>query len=200
MATKVTIELTIGIPSAVVLYSVLGYGGAFNGGTKCSPKPVIDLDTSGSGSLTVPVLEWSTTNRYEDADALPVASRPAWFCALRAGASPVESKKLVRDPANLDVQFSQIGGATHAVKFIVVGANPLLTLAPAIDAEIVVGLRKSGGGIQYVIQGTHDGFPNYTVLINGRSVYAWDCVANSQDPSALGPPMDQTVSTGWKNL
>ena len=200
MPTKVTLELTIGIPSVVVLYSVLGYGGAFNGGTKCSPKPVVDLDMSGAGSMTVPALEWSMTHKYKDEDAVAIVGRPEWFRSLRSGASPIESKGLTRDAANLDVQFSHIEGATHAVKFLVVGANPLLTLAPAIDAEIVVGLRKAGAGIQYIVNGKHDGFPNYTLLINGMSVYSWDCTAKSQDPSALGPPMDQSVDTGWKSL
>jgi hypothetical protein len=200
MPTNVAIELSIGIPSAVVLYSVLGYGGAFSGGTKCNPKPTIDLDKAGAASMTVPTLAWATTKRYDEGDAVVVAGKPDWFRSLRSGAAELESKQLARAPDNLDVQFSQVTGASHAVKFTVAGPNPLLSLAPAIDAEIVVGLRKVGTVIEYIVEGKHDGFPNYTLLINGKTVYSWDCVANAEDPSALGPPMDQTVSTGWKQL
>lgn len=200
MTTNVTIELMIGIPSAAVLYRVLGYGGAFSGGTKCSPRSIVDLDKLGSNSLTVPALEWALTKKYNDSDAPAISGKPDWFRSLRSGAAETESKQLAREPDNLDVQFSQLGGATHAVKFIVAGPNPLLSFAPAIDAEILVGLRETMGRIEYAVEGKHDGFPNYMVFINGTTVYSWDCVANSQDPSALGPPMDQIVDTGWRTL
>lgn len=149
----VTIELSIGIPSDAVLYSVLGYGGAFNGGVKCKPGATVDLDKAGSASMTVGGLAWSTTNQYEETDALAVAGKPDWFRLIRNGAAPINSKQLQRTSANLDIQFIQFAGATHAVKLIVVGPNPLLTLAPAIDAEIVVGLRKAGGSTEYTVQG-----------------------------------------------
>ncbi|MDN8616291.1 hypothetical protein [Variovorax ginsengisoli] len=200
MPTNVTIELSIGIPSAVVLYSLLGYGGAFNGGTKCNPKPTVDLDKAGSVSMTVPALTWSTTKRYDEADAIVVAGKPDWYRSLRSGAPERESQQLVRAPENLDVQFSQIADATHAVKFVVNGPNPLLSLAPGINAEIVVGLRKTATAIEYIVKGDHDGFPNYTLLLNGKTVYAWNCVDNGETPLALRPPMDQSVDTGWKQL
>ncbi|RYF43521.1 MAG: hypothetical protein EOO38_18760 [Cytophagaceae bacterium] len=201
MPTNVTIELIIGIPSAAVLYSVLHYGGAFSGGTKCSPKPTVDLDRAGAGSMTVPALAWATTNRYNESDALVVAGKPDWFRALKDGAAETESNQLARTPGNLDVEFVALNGASHAVRFFVEGPNPLLSLAPAINAEIVVGLRKTATGkIDYSIEGKHDGFPNYTLSINGTAVYFWDCVAKNEDPSALGPPMDQVISLGWKSL
>jgi hypothetical protein len=160
MTTNVTIGLRIGILSAAVLCSVLCYGGAFSGGTKCSPRSTVDLDKSGSNSLTVPAPKWAMTKKYNDGDALAVSGKPDWFRSLRSGAAETEVKQLTRKPDNLDIQFSQIGGAIHAVKFIVAGPNPLLSLAPAIDAEIVVGLREEIGRIEYAVQGKHDGFPN----------------------------------------
>jgi len=148
----------------------------------------------------VPLLAWGTTYKYKDSDALAVTNKPDWYCTLRSGATPIDSGTLERDEANLNVQFAQMDDATHAVKFTVVGANPLLALAPAIDADIVVGLRKAADRIQFAVTGKHDGFPNFTLQINGKTVYAWDCVANGEDPSALGPPMDQSVDTGWTTL
>lgn len=200
MPTIVSVEMTVFIPSEVVLYSVLGYGGAFNGGTKCSPKAVLDLDKLGASSMTVGPLAWGTTHRYDPANAVAVAGKPDWYRALRGGASAIESQQLQRTEANLNVAFAQLAGATHAVKFFIEGANPLLTLAPAIDAEIVVGFRKAGGGVQFAASGEHDGFPNYTLKIANKQVYAWDCVTKGEDPSALRPPMDQVVNTGWKTL
>jgi len=149
--------------------------------------------------MSVPALVWAVTKRYDEGDAVAVPTMPDWFRSLRAGAQELESGQLARAPENLNVKFSKIADATHAVEFLVDGKNPLLT-APAINAEIVVGLRKAASGIEYIVKGEHDGFPNYTIVINGKSVYGWECVANGETPFALSPPMDQTVDSGWKKL
>jgi hypothetical protein len=201
--TNVIVKLTIGIPSAVVLYRdpLFGAGGAFNGGTKCAPAPIVDLDKQGAAALTMPPLGWGTTNRYEDADAVLITGKPDWYRSLRSGATPTATATLARSPDNLEVQWTQLTGATHALKFTVNGRNPLLPeVAPDIDAEIIVGLRKQGGGIQFAIDGKHDGFPNYTLEINGKQVYFWDCVARGQDPSDLADIILQKVKVGWTTL
>lgn len=177
MPINVAIELSIGIPSAVVLYSVLGYGGAFSGGTKCNPKPTIDLDKAGAASMTVPTLAWATTKRYNEGDAVVVAGKPDWFRSLRSGATELESKQLARAPDNLDVQFSQVTGATHAVKFTVAGPNPLLSLAPAIDAEIVVWLRKAGTFSKHRVQ-----------LVKARAGLSTGGVAHATQTATVGNP------------
>jgi hypothetical protein len=201
--TNVTVKLAIGIPSAGVLYRdpIFGAGGAFNGGTKCAPAPVVDLDKQGAAALTIPPLGWEITHRYQDADALLVRGKPDWYRSLRPGATPTETATLARSPDNLEVQWAQLAGATHALKFTVNGTNPLLPeIAPDIDAAIIVGLRKQGGGIQYSVDGKHDGFPNYTLEINGKRVYLWDCVASGQDPSNLADLLGQAVKIGWTTL
>lgn len=200
MPTLVTIQLTIGIPSEIVLYQIAGFGDAFSGGMKCNPKPTINLDKSGAASMTVPALAWSVTASYADTDALPMPGKPTWYRSLRASALPKARKALERKPDNLEVKFAQMAGATHAVEFIVAGANPLLTVAPTIDAVITVGLCKAGGGIEYAVKGDHDGFPDFTLTINGKAVYAWDCVARGEGPFALAAPMDQAVNIGWQKL
>lgn len=200
MPTLVTIQLTIGIPSEIVLYQVLGFGDAFSGGTKCKPQATVDLDKSGAASVSVGTLAWSATSSYADTDALSMSGKPAWYRSLRPGAIPKASKALERKPDNLEVKFTQLPGATHAVQFIVAGANPLLTPAPSIDAVITVGLRMAGAAIEYAVKGGHDGFPDYTLTINGRNVYRWDCVAEKESPLALVAPMDRTVNIGWQRL
>ncbi|EJL23950.1 DUF3238 domain-containing protein [Novosphingobium sp. AP12] len=194
------IKLVVGIPSPAVQFYFAGIGGTFNGGVKCSPSPKIDLDVAGADSFSFPTLTWGTTHAYEDGDAPIVAGKPDWFRNLNAGAKPTESEQLARTPANLNAEFVAFAGASHAVKFWVVGANPLLALAPAIDADIIVGLRKAGTKVQFAVSGAHDGFPNYTLSIGGKTVYSWDCVTHGETPSALKPPMDQSISLDWQDL
>lgn len=200
MPTPVAIELEIRIPSNAVYYPIAGFGGAFNGGIKCKPKSTIDLDISGAASLQVPVPSWGMTHSYDENETLIVPGKPDWFRDLKANATPNESEQLERTPANLNAKFTSMDGATHAVLFEAVGANPLLLIAPAIDATIKVGLRKSGGSIQYAISASHDGFPDYTVRIDGESVYFHDCVAAGETPLALGPPEDIQATVPWTSL
>lgn len=200
MPTIAAVNLTIGIPGEIVLYQIVGFGDAFSAGMKCSPKATVDLDKTGAASMTVTALTWSLTRSYADTDALPVPGKPDWYRTLRAGAQPKAGKALERTPDNLDVKFAGVAGASHGVEFIVDGANPLLAIASPINAEITVGLRKGAHGIEYTVEGDHDGFPDYTLTINGRTVYSWDCVARGQSPLSLAVPMDQAVSIAWKVL
>jgi len=200
LAQEITVKLTVFIPSDAVTYSVLGYGGTFNGGVKCAPEPKIDLDVSGPGSLVFPTPSWGTTREYLDSDSLPVSGKPDWYRALKAGAAVQAEERLERTTDNLNATFAPPAGATHGVFFKVVGANPLLTLAPAIDAEITVGLRKRGSAVEYMVAGEHDGFPSYVLTLNGKEVYNHDCVAKGETPSALKPWMDISANIGWTRL
>jgi len=200
MTAIVIVKLIVFIPSEAVTYSVLGYGGTFNGGVKCEPEPRIDLDIVGSASLSFTNPEWGETHEYEDDDAVQVGGKPDWYRSLKVGATAVNTKRLKRTVDNLNTSFATPDGATHGVFFKVVGANPLLSLAPAIDAEITVGFRKSGSHIQFMISGKHDGFPNYSLTLNEAEVYSHDCVAKNETPSALKPWMDYSVNKGWTSL
>lgn len=195
MATPIALKLTIGIPSEAVYYALY----TFSGGMKCSPNPTVDLDKTGASSLTLPALVWSTTHQYENADALKVEGKPDWFRSLRTGAKPTKSATLQRNAENLDVQFVQLAGAKHAVKFYVNGGNPLLLSGtPDIDANITVGLRNVQGFIEFCVDGSHNGFPNYMLQISGRSVYEWDAVAKGKTPLDLA--FSETVQIPWRRL
>lgn len=196
--TKVSVKLVVGIPSPAVLYYALGYGGTFNGGVKCSPAVEIDMDVGGSPSLNFPTPSWGATHRYRDEDTALVAGKPDWYRSLTAGAQATENGQLQRTVDNLNASFVELPDASHAVRFWVVGANPLLN-APAIDADITVGLRHRPGGFQYRVSGAHDGFPNYSISINGLAIYEWDCVLNGETPGALAPPMDRNVNLAWRD-
>ena len=200
MTNSVTINLTVFIPSEAVTFSLLGFGGTFNGGVKCDLSPTIDLVSTGRASLHLPTPSWDITKGYDDEDALPVSGKPDWFRSLKSGAEVLEEKRLERTVDNLNATFATPDGATHGVLFTVVGANPLIALAPAIDAEITVGLRMTKGGIEYMVSGGHDGFPSYKLALNRAEVYKHDCVLKGESPSALKPPMDYSVDIGWKLL
>ncbi|MGH8653935.1 MAG: hypothetical protein ACREYE_17980 [Gammaproteobacteria bacterium] len=140
------------------------------------------------------------TKKYHENDALPVGDKPDWYRSLKAGAQAIASKQLERTTSNLDAAWSVPAGASHGVFLEVDGGNPLLSAAPNINAEIYLGFRGSVGIIEYMVSSEHDGFPNYQLQLNGKVIYAWDCVAQGETPGALKPPMDQTVSIGWSKL
>lgn len=197
MVTLVKISLIVKIPSQVV-YIAYGALGVFNGGVKCTPDVTIDLDKAGTASMVFATPSWGKTHRYDAADTTPVAGKPDWYRNLRAGAAEQESGTLTRTEQNLNALFTSLDRA-HAVKFVVEGANPLVGAAPAISAEIIVGVRKKAGGVfECCIQGEHDGFPDYTVLVNDKAAYSYGCVNAGESPTALFPPMDKAVNTGWK--
>lgn len=196
MANNVSVKLTIGIPSEAVYYLTYTY----NGGTKCSPSATLDLDQTGAASLKLPALAWGTTREYANADASAIPGKPDWFRALRPGAQPTGMATLARTTDNLNVVWTAMEGASHAMKFTVDGGNPMMTFAPHIDATITVGLRKVAGGIQFRVDGMHDGFPNYTLQINNKTVYEWDAVKQGEDPSALAGTGDQDIKISWTSL
>lgn len=200
MSNKVSVKLKVFIPSEVVTFSLLGYGGTFNGGVKCEPSPTVDLDRNGASSLSFPTPTWGKTKSYSDEDSLEVSGKPDWFRKLKSGANVLQEKRLERTEENLNAKFEVPDDATHGVKFIIIGANPLLSLAPAIDAEIVVGLRKRDTGFEAMVKGSHDGFPSYTIEVNGTGIYSHDCVVESQDPGDLAPPMDFSVNVSWQRI
>jgi hypothetical protein len=198
---KATIIYITSIPSQVVKFSVLGIGGSYNGGIKSTLTVEVDLAQSGPGSLKVLTRTWGMTSKYNDADALPVAGKPSWFCALKSGASAIQQGQLAPADDNLKATWKVPGDATHGVALFAAGGNPLLSVAPAIDGDFVLGLRMQAGKIQYRLEGEHDGFPDHVITIGGTKIYAHDCVAAGKDPSHLAPPAEVDLpSPAWKTL
>lgn len=200
MPNLINVKLKVFIPSESVTFYFVGYGGTFNGGTKCEPSPTVDMDVAGDGSLNFPTPTWGITRSYNDDDALMVTGKPDWFRTLKVGAASLEEKRLERTDDNLNATFAKPNGASHGVKFIVVGANPLLSLAPAIDAEITVGLRKNSGKVEANASVKHDGFPSYVLSVNGKDIYTHECVSAGESPSALKPPMDYSSNVDWQSV
>jgi hypothetical protein len=46
------------------------------------------------------------------------------------------------------------------------------------------------GAIEYLVQGQHDGFPNYEIYVGNQRLYEHDAVAHGQTLLSLGPPTE----------
>jgi hypothetical protein len=194
----VPFQLRVFIPSPGVSY----LGDLFGGGDKAILEGAIDMDNSGAGALSLTARSLGATRRYSPSAAKAVAEKPDWYVSLAPGAAAIETGQSPLTNASLSASWEVPAGATHGVKFVVDAANPLVTAAPAIDAVIRLGLRRTGSGVEYQLSGDHDGFPSYQIKLGaGALVYNYDCVAAGDTPAALFPPMDRTVtSSGWKPL
>ena len=189
------------IPSEAVTF----LGSTFNGGTKSTLEVEIELDKTGADSHKVTKRTWGETHSYKNDQALSVSGKPDWYRKLAAGAEPLESKRLEVKDSNLKATWMTPGDASHGTRLFVVGANPLASAGPAIDAEFDVGFKVVSGQVLYKIFSNagllikdHDGFPDHTVSVNGSVVYNFDCVAKGQTPGSLLPPSEITIpDTDW---
>jgi glucodextranase-like protein len=71
-------------------------------------------------------------------------------------------------------RFSTTRVGPHAVKVLLDGspADPLIALSPHIDWTLEITIDTSNPDVpRYTITGTHDGFPDHEIYINGRQVY-----------------------------
>jgi hypothetical protein len=85
-------------------------------------------------------------------------------------------------------------GSDILVDFQVAAKNPLVALAPAIDADVVFHINPMGRTCR--LTGKHDGFPAYEAYVTadggaGVPVYTYDPIAAGEDITALFPPMDK---------
>jgi hypothetical protein len=188
--------LRIYIPSPAVIFA----GSTFNGGDKVLLTGAINLAASGAAALSVNQRTFGETRQYAAGVAQPVAGKPSWYGALPSGAAPIKTDTAQVTDSNLKASWEVPAGATHGARLWVVGANPIPLVAPAIDADILVGLRRTGGVVQFTLNAAFDGFPSYELKLNGTPVLDHDCIVTSQGPSDLVPPMDRSKITPWTTL
>jgi hypothetical protein len=205
MTKLVKIEYRTFIPSAAVAGGIPGVTRFFNGGNKGVLNCVVDLDGAGATSLSISLAEWHETIEYATGSTEQVAGKPDWFHKVKASPTIVDRKTLVRTASNLDARWSVPSGATHGVLLFKEGTNPLVlpsapAFTPAINAEIVIGLRLNGSVIEYMIKGSFDGFPAHEIKLNGNTVWSHDPISSGDDPLSLFPPMDESVALSWKSL
>ncbi|WP_194745187.1 YiiX/YebB-like N1pC/P60 family cysteine hydrolase [Thermaurantiacus tibetensis] len=164
--------------------------------------------TAGGGVERIEMTDarWHPTTAYASSDVEPVAGKPDWWRARKPGARPVETATLARTPANLDVVRGASGTARNVeaiaeraslVSVRAAGANPLVALAPTIDADLAVFLRVAGETLEAKVVGTHDGFPAHELYVNGVRLVAHDPVAAGSSPWDLADLRGVEVRTGW---
>lgn len=206
--TLVTIKLTIGLPKSspkrpwekwVVHYSMFGSNFAYTG-PRARLALKIDLSKPANNSLQDIEREWEEHQRYA-----PIAGPPwehvypepelSWFQLIRAPWARKEHVKLEVTNENLNAVVSVPNGMTHGVRLIVDGRDPLLPLAPNVNADIFVGIKQaaSTGAISGVVAGKHDGFPSFFLTVSDTDVYSWNVIEKKGSPALLHAPMDQII-------
>lgn len=70
-------------------------------------------------------------------------------------------------------------------------ATPVMQYAPGITYDLSVSFFfYDEGAVDYLVQGAHDGFPNYEIYVGDQLIYSHDYRAYGQGISSLGPPME----------
>jgi hypothetical protein len=157
------------------------------------------------GRIETVARHWSPTYAYAKDDTVAVPGKPGWWRNKRPGAQASDQATLAVSDANLRFDRQVPGnrgirimaeGAT-AVTIVASGANPLVRLAPKIDANVSVLFRNRNGVIEAMALGFHDGFPAHELYVNGIALYTYDPVAAGKGPLSLVGVGDIDAETGW---
>lgn len=153
----------------------------------------------GGGGVTITDRDWGESQAFPDSMTVHPAGRPFWWRDLLPGAAPsrrarhpVADDNLVLRPKAAGV-FSSIPAGHTIIQALVIGANPLASGSPTIDADLALDFYYDGGALKCRVSGDHDGFPAYELYLDGRLVYSHDPVAQSQTPVSLFPPAEFDV-------
>ncbi len=104
---------------------------------------------------------------------------------------------------NNRVEVSRIFPNTVAVSYHILASVPIAYLpqnwkfAPSIDANFKVMIRPNKQGVEYCLEGSHDGFPCYELYLNKKRIYEYDASSNAYGPINLFPPEDITMTPIW---
>ena len=172
-------------------------GFSYDAGTSRA-ELVGSLTIGGGASISDRKFGMSEEYRYDDVVSVP--GKPSWFMTLKQGFTVIDSGTQTATDDHLNfvggaagdsgqAAFSSSEGTTVG-KLTVDGQLPLMTGAPAIDADLFVHVRVSGGRLQAVVRGAHDGFPAYEIYVDQQLIYSYDPVAAGATPAALLPPED----------
>jgi N-acetyl-anhydromuramyl-L-alanine amidase AmpD/V8-like Glu-specific endopeptidase len=213
-ATTLNIRYRCFIPSPLIDSPFTVYGGddrgfSENGGTSRGDLHARVRLTPGGGIEGISIVDrhWGESTEYRTDDSYHVEGKPDWWLGKVEGAQPTDWKTLTADDDNLNIVAGSSGSvrnieamAENASIFSItaIGSLPLSMVAPAIDADLAIMVRRSGnGGFECKVAGDHDGFPCHELYVNGVQVYTYDPVAAGNSPTSLSPPMDVTARTGW---
>lgn len=189
------------VPMAGGCYVGDGRSFSYSGGTHRFQLTGRVTIPSGGGGGTVAIIDrdWGESQAFPDSMTVHPAGRPFWWRDLLPGATPsrrarhpVADDNLVLRPRAAGV-FSAIPAGHTIIQALVIGANPLASGSPTIDADLSLDFYYDGGTLKCRVSGDHDGFPAYELYLDGRLVYSHDPVAQSQSPVSLFPPAEFDV-------
>ena len=214
LAIEVKYRMFIPSPLIDAPTSVFGGDGrdfSYSGGSSRGELTAIVHLTPGGGISSIDTLDrhWSESTEYNSSDAHAVAGKPSWWLEKNAGAQPIARAALAVSDDNLNIYVGATG-TTRSIQATIeqaslltieaAGSLPLSSVAPAIDVDMSLLIRISGGRVEVKVQGEHDGFPCHELYVNRQRIYSYDPVAVGSSPTALMPPMDVTASTGWTTV
>ena len=202
------------IPSPLIDSPFTVYGGdgrsfSENGGTSRGDlhARVTLAQSAAIENISIIDRHWGESTEYRTEDSYHVEGKPDWWLGKVEGAQPTKWDTLQATDDNLNITAGSTGSARNVqaamenasiFSITAVGSLPLSMVAPAIDADIAILVRRSAnGGIECKVVGEHDGFPCHELYVNGVQVYTYDPVAAGEGPTALKPTMDITASTDW---
>jgi Protein of unknown function (DUF3238) len=208
------------IPSPAVWVPAPGYydvtggdkrGYSYNQGThRGEIHACVRLPSAGvRASLKILSRNWGQTTAYRASDSTTVSGFPKWYVALKPGATPAASATLQVTNSNLKIALGgtslrhnayAVTSKSTVLSLHADGSNPLISVAPAINADLNLYLKRGGDVLSCLVCGDHDGFPAYELYVNGVLIYCYDPIAAGKSPTALFPPSDIGVNTRWIDI
>ncbi len=216
----VDVKLRVFIPPPAVSLPVPGWyditggdnrGYSYNqGSSRAQIHACVRLPSAGRlAGLTILKQGWEPTTAYPFSAAVPIKGLPAWCVGIKPGITPARIDTLQLTSNNLKIAIGGTSLQNNALALTskstvfsmhVDGSNPLIKVAPAINADLNLFLKRQGSVLSCLVRGDHDGFPAYELYVNGVQIYCYDPIARGSHPKSLFPPSDIAVSTGWINI
>jgi Protein of unknown function (DUF3238) len=216
----IDVKLRIFIPAPAVLVSLPGWYDVAGGDNRgysyklgdhravihaCARLPRIGVPPS----LNILGRNWSETTAYQASDTVAVPGFPSWYVAILPGKKPARRATLQTTVDNLKIALGgnsfrhnayALASKSTVLSLHADGSNPLVAIAPAINADLNIFLKRENDVLRCLVCGDHDGFPAYELYVNGVLIYCYDPIAAGKSPNALFPPSDIEVNTGWIDI
>lgn len=197
------------IPCEAVNLYVPRITGIWGGDDKSIQQASVYITDSQVSTSKSPIY-FGLTSRYDISQGFRVKGKPSWCWQIKPNQSPkkINSNRLVSTDNNNKIVINRVGNNVQVIFFLNAPIPPTSLLeklanpfVPAINADISVLLRpRKGGGLEYTVLGTHDGFPAYEIEINNNLVYLHNPIKTGETPASLFPPSEHRVSIPWKKV
>lgn len=217
----VDVKLRVFIPSPAIKFRMPGAyditggdnrGYSYKQGThRAIIHACVKLPRIGDPHPSFKILErnWGCTKAYPASAAVAVPGVPAWYVDIQPGKPPANEDRQKVTNDNLRIGLGGIRLVHNAFSVTskstvfslhVNGRNPLISVAPPINADLNLYLKREGDMLRCFVDGEHDGFPAYELYVNGVLIYCHDPIAAGKSPASLFGQGDIKVNTGWIDI